>query len=82
MLTQQTFDTCIFQFPFWLTTEILSRLMAHSMHGYLVMLKYFCPLSVESPEYTSDLGMDYSYSREIMRNDYINLAILSNHATH
>ena len=23
MLTQQTFDTCIFQFPFWLSTEYL-----------------------------------------------------------
>ena len=41
------FDTCIFQFPFRLPTEY-SRFMAQSIHGYLVVLEYFCRLSVGS----------------------------------
>ena len=45
MLTQQTSDTCIYQFQFWLPTEYLVDKW-HNQYMDLVVFKYFCPLSV------------------------------------
>ena len=43
ILTQQTFDTSMFQFPSWLPPE---HLLDKWHNGYLVLCKYFCLLTV------------------------------------
>ena len=43
MLTQQTSDTCIYQFQFWLPTEYLVDKW-HNQYMDLVVFKYFVRL--------------------------------------